>query len=156
MLNIWDAKWGLELGLCPCDLHFVEMLADRQIANSVIYHFGSGGHHLVGVECMKAGKGNMVISITAAPQEEKEYEKYNIIFIEKNKLTDYICFTGQVNDPINYISIILSIFNNCIVNSTDILKILVATNKGDIIFSFTIFAKIPFLVLIPIVFFPSR
>lgn len=27
-------------------------------------------------------------------------------FIEKNKLTDYICFTGQVNDPINYISII--------------------------------------------------
>ena len=94
MLNIWDANWGLELGLCPCDLHFVEMLADRQIANSVIYHFGSGGHHLVGVECMKAGKGNMVISITAAPQEEKEYEK--LIIGQPELAHQYICYFSDI------------------------------------------------------------
>jgi uncharacterized membrane protein YhdT len=29
MLNIWDANWGLELDLCPCDLHFVEYLAEE-------------------------------------------------------------------------------------------------------------------------------
>ena len=94
MLNIWDANWGLELGLCPCDMHFVEMLADRKIANSVIYHFGSGGHHLVGVECMKAAKGNVVISITAAPQEETEYEK--MIIAEPQLAHHYICYFSDI------------------------------------------------------------
>lgn len=94
MLNIWDANWGLELGLCPCDLHFVEMLADRNITNSVIYHFGSGGHHLVGIECMKAGKNNVVMSITAAPQEEKEYEK--LIIAEPKLAHSYICYFSDI------------------------------------------------------------
>ena len=94
MLNIWDANWGLELELCPCDLHFVEFLADRKIANSVVYHFGSGGHHLVGVECMKAGKGNVVISITAAPQEEKEYEK--MIIAQPELAHHYICYFSDI------------------------------------------------------------
>lgn len=94
MLNIWDANWGLELALCPCDQHFVELLAERAIENSVIYHFGSGGHHLVGVECMKAGKGNVVISITAAPQEHKEYEK---LLIEQPQLAHhYICYFSDI------------------------------------------------------------
>ena len=94
MLNIWDANWGLELELCPCDLHFVELLADRKIENSVIYHFGSGGHHLVGVECMKAGKGNVVMSITAAPPEHKEYEK--LIIREPKLAHHYICYFSDI------------------------------------------------------------
>ncbi len=94
MLNIWDANWGLELALCPCDQHFVEFLADRQIAGSVIYHFGSGGHHLVGVECMKAGKGNAVMSITAAPQEHKEYEK--LIIATPELAHHYICYFSDI------------------------------------------------------------
>ena len=94
MLNIWDANWGLELHLCPCDQHFVELLADRKIENSVIYHFGSGGHHLVGVQCMKAGKGNVVMSITAAPQEHKEYEK--LIIAEPQLAHHYICYFSDI------------------------------------------------------------
>ena len=94
MLNIWDANWGLEIGLCPCDLHFVEMLSDRNIRDSVIYHFGSGGHHLVAVDCMKAGKGNVVISITAAPQEEKEYEK--MIISTPELAHHYICYFSDI------------------------------------------------------------
>jgi hypothetical protein len=94
MLNIWDANWGLELGLCPCDQHFVEFLEARKLSNSVIYHFGSGGHHLVGVQCMKAGKGNVVISITAAPQEHKEYEK--LIIAEPALAHHYICYFSDI------------------------------------------------------------
>lgn len=94
MLNIWDANWGLELGLCPCDQHFVELLAERKIENSVIYHFGSGGHHLVGVQCMKAGKGNVVMSITAAPQEHKEYEQ--LIIREPQLAHHYICYFSDI------------------------------------------------------------
>ena len=94
MLNIWDANWGLELGLCPCDQHFVELLAERNISKSVIYHFGSGGHHLVGVQCMKAGKGNVVMSITAAPQEHKEYEK--LIISTPELAHHYICYFSDI------------------------------------------------------------
>ncbi len=93
-LNIWDANWGLELELCPCDLHFVEFLEDRQIANSVIYHFGSGGHHLVGLECMKAGRGNVVMSITAAPQEHEEYVK--LIIRQPELAHHYICYFSDI------------------------------------------------------------
>ena len=94
MLNIWDANWGLELELCPCDQHFVELLAERGIENSTIYHFGSGGHHLVGVECMKAGKGNVVMSITAAPPEHKEYEK--LLIAEPRLAHHYICYFSDI------------------------------------------------------------
>ena len=43
---------------------------------------------------MKAGKGNMVISITAAPQEEKEYEK--LIIGQPELAHHYICYFSDI------------------------------------------------------------
>jgi hypothetical protein len=94
MLNIWDANWGLELDLCPCDLHFVEFLAESRVGGATIYHFGSGGHHLVGAECARAGQGNVVMSITASPQEHAAYER---LIIENPSIAhSYVCYFGDI------------------------------------------------------------
>jgi hypothetical protein len=72
-LHYWDAYWDLREKECPCDVHFIEWLDKNGITDSTIYHFGTGGHHHVGIECASAKRRNAVLGITAAPQE---YEKY--------------------------------------------------------------------------------
>ena len=72
-LHYWDAYWDLREKECPCDVHFIEWLDRNRITDSTIYHFGTGGHHHVGIECARETRRNAVLGITAAPQE---YEKY--------------------------------------------------------------------------------
>jgi hypothetical protein len=93
-MHFWDAYWGLRLAECPCDVHFLEWLAETGVEDSAIYHFGSGGHHVVGVECAKAAKGNVVMSVTAAPQEYDDYVKLLIENPEVSK--SYICYFGDI------------------------------------------------------------
>lgn len=94
MLNIWDVNWYLDLDLCPCDQHFVEFLQERKVADKVIYHFGSGGHHLIGRECARAKTGNVVLSITASPQEHAEYVK--LLIAEPELAFGYICYFSDI------------------------------------------------------------
>ncbi len=90
-LHYWDAYWDLRVKECPCDVHFVQWLDANQITDSTLYHFGTGGHHFVGVECAKPERRNAVLGITAAPQEYDTYVQlaikrpdvlryYNVIF----------------------------------------------------------------------------
>jgi hypothetical protein len=90
-LHYWDAYWDLRVKECPCDVHFVQWLDANQITDSTLYHFGTGGHHFVGVECAKPERRNAVLGITAAPQEYDTYVElaikrpdvlryYNVIF----------------------------------------------------------------------------
>ena len=72
-LHYWDAYWDLREKECPCDVHFVEWLDENGITDSTIYHFGTGGHHYVGIECASAKRRNAVLGITAAPQEHEKY-----------------------------------------------------------------------------------
>ena len=72
-LHYWDAYWDLREKECPCDVHFIEWLDQNRITDATIYHFGTGGHHHVGIECARPERRNAVLGITAAPQE---YEKY--------------------------------------------------------------------------------
>lgn len=74
-LNIWDVNWELDVGGCPCDIHFVDYLDASRITGAAIFHFGTGGHHLVGIHCAEAHRNNAVLGITASPQEHAEYEK---------------------------------------------------------------------------------
>lgn len=93
-MHFWDAYWGLHVEQCPCDVHFIEWLRERGIEGATIYHFGSGGHHLVGVECAKDGRHNVVMSITAAPQEYDDYVK---LLIEKPEVSkSYMCYFGDI------------------------------------------------------------
>lgn len=72
-LHYWDAYWDLREKECPCDVHFIEWLDRNGITDSTIYHFGTGGHHHVGIECAKPERRNTVLGITAAPQEHEKY-----------------------------------------------------------------------------------
>jgi hypothetical protein len=72
-LHFWDDYWDLRVKECPCDVHFIEWLDANRISDSTIYHFGTGGHHHVGIECAAPHRRNSVLAITAAPQEHQEY-----------------------------------------------------------------------------------
>ena len=69
-LNIYDDNWETR---GECDIHLIEWLDQRRITDAAIYHFGTGGHHYVGVECAKPERRSSVLGITASPQEYQNY-----------------------------------------------------------------------------------
>ncbi|MBV9077149.1 MAG: hypothetical protein JO048_06650 [Methylobacteriaceae bacterium] len=72
-LNIWDDHWDFRPEDCPCDVDFVRWLDREGIRDAAIYHFGSGGHHHVGIECARPDRRNSVLAITAAPREHESF-----------------------------------------------------------------------------------
>ena len=72
-LHIWDAYWDLRVDECPCDVHFCDWLEKTKIENAAIFHFGTGGHHIVGIRTAENGSNNAVMGITASPQEYETF-----------------------------------------------------------------------------------
>jgi hypothetical protein len=74
-LNSWEDSWRLHVKMCPCDVHFADYLRERGIRDRVIFHFGSGEHHLLGVD--NAGKEapdrNEILAVTASRGEYLAY-----------------------------------------------------------------------------------
>lgn len=94
MLNIWDVYWGLRVGDCPCDVHFVEWLEEQGLRDKTIYHFGTGGHHYVGIRCAEPELNNAVLGITASP---KEYDAFVKLAIDNPSLTKtYSAYFGDI------------------------------------------------------------
>ena len=85
-LLFWDDSWDLREKECPCDVHFIEWLDREKITGSAIYHFGTGNHHHVGIECAHESRRNSVLGITAAPQE---YQKYIELAIARPEVLRY-------------------------------------------------------------------
>jgi len=69
-LNIYDDNWETR---GECDIHLIEWLDEKRITDAAIYHFGTGGHHYVGIECAKPERRSSVLGITASPQEYRNY-----------------------------------------------------------------------------------
>ncbi|KAM3114764.1 hypothetical protein [Phormidesmis sp. 146-33] len=65
--------WALDRNQCPCDLELVDYLQRSQIQNKTIFHFGTGGHHIVGLENQKLAQPNEVMGITASAPEHRAY-----------------------------------------------------------------------------------
>jgi hypothetical protein len=78
-LNVYEPPWDLNVDWCPCDVHFNEFVADR-ISNAAIFHFGTGNHHVVGIDAALNGRNNAVLAITASVGE---YESYIKLVIER-------------------------------------------------------------------------
>ena len=72
-LNYWNATWSLDEATCPCDVHFLEYLREKQARGAAIFHFGTGNHHIVGLKAAEDGADNAVLGITASPQEYDDY-----------------------------------------------------------------------------------
>jgi hypothetical protein len=81
-LNYWKASWPLLVDICPCDLHFVEYLQAQAVQDQVIFHFGTGEHHILGKRNLEAAVPNEILAITAS---REEYDSY-IEFIIDNPL----------------------------------------------------------------------
>lgn len=87
-LNTYNDNWMRREN---CDIHVVEWLDQQRITDASVYHFGTGGHHHVGIECAKPERRNSVFGITASPQEYQNYVQlvtghpemlryYNVVF----------------------------------------------------------------------------
>jgi hypothetical protein len=91
-LNYWNQTWSLDEAQCPCDLHFVQYLQEKQAKDATIFHFGTGNHHIVGLETAKAN--NAVLGITASPQE---YDDYVELLIKNPRLGHtYKAYFGDI------------------------------------------------------------
>lgn len=94
MLHFWDENWALRVAECPCDVHFIEWVRETGLRDKTIYHFGTGGHHAVGLELGSDGSGNVVFGITASP---REYEDFVQMAIERpTMLANYLAFFGDI------------------------------------------------------------
>lgn len=67
------SSWDLQPHLCPCDLELNEYLQKYHIQNQSIFHFGTGSHHIVGLENQNLEKPNDILAITASVPEHEEY-----------------------------------------------------------------------------------
>ncbi len=65
--------WALDRQHCPCDIDLVEYLQQSQTENRTIFHFGTGGHHILGLENQKFTQPNEIIGITASVPEHRSY-----------------------------------------------------------------------------------
>src|SRR4051812_14276132 len=74
-LNIWDEAWGLNADICPCDLHFIDWIDRQKLTDAVIFHFGTGAHHVVGIENARPDRRNAVLGITASSGELDDYTR---------------------------------------------------------------------------------
>jgi hypothetical protein len=66
-------SWPLRAEVCPCDPDFCDYLRERQIRRQSVFHFGSGGHHLVGERNLADALENEILAITLAPAELRGY-----------------------------------------------------------------------------------
>jgi hypothetical protein len=72
-LNVSEESWPLRVDLCPCDTDFLAWLRARRIAGKAVFHFGTGAHHIVGIENAKLARPNQVLGVTAS---RGEYDAY--------------------------------------------------------------------------------
>lgn len=93
-MNYWTDKWDLHVDICPCDVHVNEWIADQKLTNKLVYHFGTGTHHVVGKEQATNGSGNAVFGITASIEE---YEAYIKLVSEQSKVAkNYVAYFGDI------------------------------------------------------------
>jgi hypothetical protein len=71
-------SWPLRPGACPCDVDFCEYLRERELGGKSVFHFGTGGHHVVGMENARAPVPNEVLALTLSPNEHATYVKHVI------------------------------------------------------------------------------
>jgi hypothetical protein len=93
-LNAWNATWSLDEKQCPCDIHFLDYLAERGVRGKDIFHMGTGNHHIVGLETARRGDANHVLGITAS---KAEYDDYVQLLIDNPRLGfTYKAYFGDI------------------------------------------------------------
>jgi hypothetical protein len=93
-MNTWDAKWDLDVDVCPCDVHFNDWIRKQKLKNKLIYHFGTGTHHVIGIQQATNKSGNVVFAITAS---KEEYDSYVDLSAKNPKVSkSYLAYFGDI------------------------------------------------------------
>jgi hypothetical protein len=93
-MNYWTDKWDLHEDVCPCDVHFNDWVAAEKLSGKVIYHFGTGTHHVVGRAQAENASQNLVYAITASIEE---YEAYVKLVAENSRVAkSYVAYFGDI------------------------------------------------------------
>jgi hypothetical protein len=93
-MNFWDAEWDLDVDVCPCDVHFNEWIAAQNLTSKIIYHFGTGTHHVVGIGQAENGSGNKVLAVTAS---KGEYDAYvDLVTKDAAVARAYVAYFGDI------------------------------------------------------------
>jgi len=77
-LNFRRHSWPLKPDVCPCDVDFCDFIHDNEIREQVIFHFGTGEHHIVARRNVDLRPPNHVLAVTASEGEYSAYIKYVI------------------------------------------------------------------------------
>lgn len=93
-MQIIRRPWKLKRDDCPCDLHFVDWLAETGLRDQTIFHFGTGDHHLVGLAGARSEAGHAVIGVTATPGEHDAYVK--LAKVEPEMTKRYVVHFGDI------------------------------------------------------------
>ncbi|BAT58374.1 hypothetical protein GJW-30_1_00899 [Variibacter gotjawalensis] len=93
-MNYWTDKWDLHEDICPCDVHFNDWAEDQKLKNKLIYHFGTGTHHVIGRKQAENGSGNNVLAITASIEEYEAFIKLVSEYSKVNK--QYSAYFGDI------------------------------------------------------------
>ena len=93
-MNYWTDKWDLHEDICPCDVHFNDWADDQKLKNKLIYHFGTGTHHVIGRKQAENGSGNSVFAITASIEEYEAYIKLVVRTLERQQ--GYLAHFGDI------------------------------------------------------------
>ena len=93
-MNFWNAKWDLDIAQCPCDAHFNDWVKQKKLRNKLIYHFGTGTHHVVGITQATNKSNNAVFAITAS---REEYASYIEMAINRPRISkSYLAYFGDI------------------------------------------------------------
>jgi hypothetical protein len=93
-MNYWGEKWDLHADICPCDVHFNDWVDAQRIAGKVIYHFGTGTHHVIGRRQAELNNGNVVFAITAS---KEEYDAYVSLVVDNARIAkSYLAYFGDI------------------------------------------------------------
>lgn len=93
-MHFWKGSWDLRESECACDIHLIKWLDAKQVRDATIFHFGTGAHHHVGIECARPERRNSVLGITASPEE---YEAYVTLAINRPEvLRFYTAIFGDI------------------------------------------------------------
>ncbi len=93
-INIWRPHRLGAPDRSPGDAHFVDWLVHEGVTGRRIYHFGTGPHHFVGLECARPHLNNTVLGITSSP---REYELYiDLVGCYPEVTQYYVAYFGDI------------------------------------------------------------
>jgi SAM-dependent methyltransferase len=71
-LNEYRKFYEFSPGECPCDFHFAEYMK-KNLRKKNIFHYGTGGHHYIGLKNSMLDEPNDISGITLQQQEYQSY-----------------------------------------------------------------------------------